>query len=127
MAIQCHFEPGMEKLPVPIQDALWRVGREAMLNVVKHARARKVELFLFEKDNAVFLSVGDNGVGIAHLAEGKARLEVEGHYGVRGMRERLQALGGNLSIKPNRENQGTLVIASIPIGSVKEEAKRWSV
>jgi signal transduction histidine kinase len=121
LSITCNFEPDAEKLPVPIQDALWRVGREAILNVVKHARAKSVELNLFLKDNKAFLSVGDDGVGIPHLIEGKARLEVEGHYGVRGMRERLEALGGKLVIRPNRENHGTLVIASVPLPQPKEE------
>ncbi len=113
--IVCNFEPGTESLPVPIQDALWRVGREAILNVVKHARAKKVELNLFCKDNQIFLSVSDDGVGIPHLAEGNARLEVEGHYGMRGMRERLEALSGHLTVKPGRNRQGTLVLATIPL------------
>lgn len=105
-------------LPIPQQDALWRVGREALLNIVKHAQAGKVEVNLFFKDNQVFLSILDDGIGIPHLADGKARLEVEGHYGMRGMRERLEALGGNLSVKPGYAECGTLLVASLPIISV---------
>jgi len=118
LAIRCHFEPGTETLPAPIQDALWRVGREAILNVVKHARAKNVELNYFTKDGKAYLSVGDDGVGIPHLAEGSARLEVEGHYGFRGMRERLEALGGKLQVKPGRDRRGTLVLASVPLPPV---------
>ena len=113
--IECHFEQGTETLPAPIQDALWRVGREAILNVVKHARAAHVELNVFTKDGAAYLSVADDGVGIPHLAEGSARLGVEGHYGIRGMRERLEALGGQLTIKPQPTGKGTLVLASVPL------------
>jgi two-component system sensor histidine kinase UhpB len=98
-----------------MQDALWRVGREAILNVVKHARAQRAELNVFRKDGAVYLSVADDGVGIPHLADGTARLEVAGHYGLRGMRERLEALGGHLAIRPGREGRGTLVLASLPL------------
>ena len=36
--------------------------------------------------------MSDDGGGIPHLADGHARLEVEGHYGIRGMRERLELL-----------------------------------
>src|SRR5206468_847001 len=50
--IDCRFEQGTKTLPAPIQDALWRVGREAILNVVKHARASHVELNVFTKDGA---------------------------------------------------------------------------
>ncbi len=115
-----NFEPGMDNLPLPIQDALWRVGREAIFNVVKHACARNIELNLFAKDNRVFLSVADDGVGIPHLAEGASRLEIEGHYGIRGMRERLEGLGGQLVLRPNFNNKGTLLLASIPLPSPAE-------
>jgi signal transduction histidine kinase len=114
-ALECRFEPDAAALPAPVQDALWAVGREAILNVVKHARARHVELHIFRKDGAVYLSVGDDGVGIPHLADGQARLEVEGHYGIRGMRERLEALGGHLAIRPYREGRGTLLLANVPL------------
>src|SRR5262249_22518927 len=70
-ALTCTFEPGTDALPAPIQAALWQVGREAVLNVVKHARATHAELHLFCKDQAVYLSVADDGVGIPHLAEGQ--------------------------------------------------------
>jgi signal transduction histidine kinase len=115
LALEYTFEPGLETLPAPIQDALWRVGREAILNIVKHARAQQVAVHVFRKDGAVYLSVGDDGVGIPHLAEGAARLEVEGHYGIRGMRERLAALGGQLTIRPNSDGRGTLVLAQVPL------------
>jgi signal transduction histidine kinase len=115
IAVHCAFEPDVAALPPPIQDALWRVGREAVLNTVKHARAHHIEIHIFSKDNMVYLSVGDDGVGIPHLADGTARLEGEGHYGVRGMRERLEALGGRLTVRPNRDGQGTLVLAGVPL------------
>ncbi|HYO50162.1 MAG TPA: sensor histidine kinase [Chloroflexia bacterium] len=114
-SIEYDFEPGVDALPAPIQDALWRVGREAVLNVMKHARAKRVEINAFQKDGKAYLSVGDDGVGIPHLAEGSARLEVEGHYGLRGMRERLEALGGQLAVKPGRDGHGTLVLANVPL------------
>jgi len=113
--IRCTVDPNTDKLPIPVQDALWRVGREAVLNVLKHARARTAELNLFTKDNSVFLTVSDDGVGIPHLADGTARLEVDGHYGMRGMRERVEALGGHLTLRPAREGRGTMVIASVPL------------
>lgn len=114
-SIEADFEPEIDALPAPIQDALWRVGREAVLNVVKHARAQRVEIYAFRKDDKAYLSVGDDGVGIPHLAEGSARLEVEGHYGLRGMRERLEALGGQLAVKPGHDGHGTLILANVPL------------
>jgi signal transduction histidine kinase len=113
--IVCDFDPVVDALPPAIQDGLWRVGREAVLNIVKHARASNARLSIFRKDGEVYLTVLDDGIGIPHLAEGSARLEVEGHYGIRGMRERLEALGGQLKLTPGRDGRGTLVIATVPL------------
>jgi len=113
-SIECSFEPGLDTLPAPVQDALWHVGREAVLNIVKHAGARSVALRVFCKEGDVYLTVSDDGMGIPHLAEGSARLEVSGHYGIRGMRERLETLGGWLTIRPKPDGHGTMVLAGIP-------------
>ncbi len=114
-AISVNLEPEANAFPVPVQDALWRVGREAVLNVVKHARAHHAEINVFTKDGSAILTVRDDGEGIPHLSEGQARLEVDGHYGMRGMRERVEALGGRLTIRPGRDDQGTLVMVAIPL------------
>lgn len=109
-----NLETPTENLPLPFQETLWRVGREALLNVVKHAAASKVWLTVQYRDETVVLSIADNGAGIPHLAEGKARLEIEGHYGVRGMRERLEAIGGHFLIELNA-GQGTRITATLPL------------
>ena len=113
--VKCNFEDAAEHLPPPIQDTLWQVGREAVLNIVKHAAARQVELKLVCQEGQVRLSVLDDGIGIPHLAEGTARLEVEGHYGIRGMRERLENLGGRLEVQPGPHGTGTLLTATLPL------------
>lgn len=117
-------------LPAAVQDALWRVGRESVMNIVKHARASNVQLSIFAKGDSVYLTVLDDGVGIPHLAEGSARLEVEGHYGVRGMRERIESLGGQLRLTTGREGRGTLVTAQVPLpegsGMMERQTKEGS-
>lgn len=91
-----------------VQETLYRVGQEALTNVAKHARARHVTLSLGVCNGAALLEVGDDGVGLGALPQsGQAR------YGVRGMRERVEALGGTLSLGPRAEG-GTIVRARIP-------------
>jgi signal transduction histidine kinase len=124
MQIECNFEPETDNLPPQVQDALWRVGREAILNVVKHARAHTLRLATFMKGGSAYLTIADDGVGIPRLREGSARLEVEGHYGIRGMRERIEAINGHLTLKPGQNERGTIVIASVPVTSLaREEGK----
>jgi signal transduction histidine kinase len=88
-------------------EALWRVAQEALSNVERHAQARHVELCLERQPSAVVLRVSDDGRGLPAGAE--ARPE---HYGLRGMRERVEGLGGSLAVSGG---QGTVVEAKVPI------------
>lgn len=86
----------------------YRVVQEALTNVVRHAQASAAWVKLGMEEGALRLSVADNGRGAEEPLGGN------GHYGVRGMRERAEALGGSLAI--SRAEQGGLrVTARIPL------------
>jgi signal transduction histidine kinase len=77
------------RLSLPAEAALFRAVQEALTNVRKHARASRVDLRLdYGAADRVLISVQDNGVGAAAASEG------EGRFGLLGMRERLNLLGG---------------------------------
>ncbi|HOT91640.1 MAG TPA: two-component regulator propeller domain-containing protein [Anaerolineae bacterium] len=84
-----------ENLPASLEPVLFRIVQEALNNVAKHARARMVWVELTLTDG-VHLRVRDDGVGCdpATLPEMVRR----GHVGLRQMRERVEALGGTLTI-----------------------------
>jgi signal transduction histidine kinase len=98
--------------------ALYRVGKESLVNVHKHARASKVTLCLSlvrgagagEVDRVRFV-VQDNGVGVE-----KTQLDrrAEGHLGLRLLTDRVESLGGRLEIVSER-GQGTRVAAEVPV------------
>lgn len=95
--------------PPPTQaEALWLIAREALSNVERHAAAASVLVALCHKGDTWALRVGDDGCGIK-----PADLDRPGHFGLTGMRERAEALGGSLSVGP-RPGGGTLVEAYIP-------------
>ena len=73
--------------------ALYRMVQEALTNVARHAKATQVEISLHQQDDALVLTVQDNGVGFSERA-----LQREGSYGLLGMRERAHMLGGRLSL-----------------------------
>lgn len=78
--------------------------RESVTNVVRHASARSCRIRLANGDGAITLSIMDDGIG-GHRGDGS---------GLRSMRERVVAAGGDLQVS---DTAGTEVVVSIPIGS----------
>lgn len=98
-----------ERAPAPaVAETLYLIAREALANVERHARASQAELSLGCVDGCWSLRVADDGVGLR-----PADLTRPGHFGVIGMRERAEALGGKLRIGP-RPGGGTLVEVTVP-------------
>ena len=95
--------------------ALLRVAQEALMNVHRHAHAGVVRMSLVEREDRLELSVQDDGQGIPP-PESRA---VSNGVGLRGMRHRVERLGGHFSIR--RLKHGTKLVASLGIGS-KETA-----
>ncbi len=88
---------------------LFRVTQEALNNVQKHAGAATVKLLLdFESTPGTVLLIDDDGKGIDIADLGKS-----GSFGLQGMVERVQGLGGHLSVEPGPAG-GTRVAASLP-------------
>lgn len=94
--------------------ALFRLVQEALSNVVRHAQARNVTVEMVQTDDAMVLSVRDDGVGIA-----PASLHSPDSHGLATMRLRIDALGGALSIEPGLGGRGTNVVARVPWQSIQ--------
>lgn len=105
----CTVDSKAAGLDRAVQEALYRVGQEALTNVAKHARATHVMLALTVEAGAATLEVADDGVGLGTVSQRES-----GRYGVLGMRERLDALGGVLTLGP-RPGGGAVVRATIPV------------
>jgi signal transduction histidine kinase len=84
--------------------ALYRAAQEGLTNVRRHARASRVDVLLDFQPSEVRLQVKDNGVGAA---------ETSGGFGLLGIRERMQLLGGRLEISTG-VGQGFCLTASVP-------------
>jgi signal transduction histidine kinase/ligand-binding sensor domain-containing protein len=97
-------------LYVTVYEELYRIGREAILNAAKHSSARRIEVDITYSDTQLRMLIRDDGQGIAAdvLQQGK-----EGHWGLRGMRERAAAIAGQIEIRSER-NAGTEVEVVIP-------------
>jgi len=107
--IDCQVATGADALPPRVAEVLWRVAQEGLTNIEKHAHAHRVEMNLSLPLNAVVLRLADDGAGLRPGAADKP-----GHYGLRGLRERVEGLGGTFTIAP-AETNGTLIQARIPL------------
>lgn len=109
------------RLPAATETALYRVILEALANVLKHARARRVSVVLQASLTHVVAIVEDDGCGF-DPAPALTGSSTEHRLGVLGMRERVALLGGELTIDSEPE-RGTTVIARVPLGTTTEEVR----
>jgi PAS domain S-box-containing protein len=93
--------------------ALYRIAQEALYNIVKHARAKEVHVSLFPRNNAIHLSVEDDGIGFD--SDKIKDLDPEqGPLGILIMQERAVLAGGELTVDSGI-GKGTIVSAEIPV------------
>jgi PAS domain S-box-containing protein len=94
---------GEGKLPVDVQVALYRLCQEGLSNIAKHAGASRVDIQLQYENDAVKLSIRDDGRGF------DPEQTPPGHYGLSMMRERATGIGAKLSIS-SQAGQGTEIV-----------------
>ncbi|QJR12905.1 hypothetical protein DSM104443_03999 [Usitatibacter rugosus] len=103
--LEIDFRTLVEGAPRPLGAATrqeaYQIGREALLNAFRHARAASIEVQLIYEEEGLRVRVRDDGVGVNLDAAQSA-----GHWGMRGMRERAQKLGAQLDVW-SREGAGT--------------------
>ncbi|HKE58408.1 MAG TPA: two-component regulator propeller domain-containing protein [Pyrinomonadaceae bacterium] len=99
------------RLSPVIEKNLLRIFQEAMANAVKHAAARNIDIKLRYDADRLLLSVQDDGSGFD--TENIIPLGV-GHYGLTGMRERAERIGGRLTLK-SQLGQGTHLLVEVPL------------
>ncbi|MCX7722865.1 MAG: histidine kinase [Verrucomicrobiae bacterium] len=97
------------EIPPEVRHNVFLAVKEALTNVVKHARATEVLLRLYSRGNVFVLEVQDNGCGLPPDAEARGR------NGLKNMRRRLEELGGVFVISPGSSG-GTVARFEVPMG-----------
>ena len=103
-----------ERLPEPIEAAAYYVVSESLANVAKYAAASRAQVDLARDDGVLVVEVSDDGVGGADPGGGS---------GLRGLRDRVEALGGRLRVSSER-GVGTTVRAELPLPRVPPSSAR---
>jgi signal transduction histidine kinase len=106
--IDLHCNVDTLDLPIAIEKELYFTLREGVLNAVRHARASEIHLSLSRNQSAYRATLSDNGVGFVAAAT-----EGSNHYGIKGMKERIEKLGGTLNLQTAPGN-GTRIEIEIP-------------
>lgn len=112
LACGCEIAPAAAALDFDAERSimLFRIVQEAMTNVQRHARARRVWLRVRREQGAILVTIEDDGCGITAGAEQGARKS----WGILGMQERSRSLGGELALAP-RAGGGTVVSLRMPM------------
>jgi signal transduction histidine kinase len=108
VTIDVHFGDIPEPLPPDISLCLYRVLQEALQNVLKHSASRRADVSLNEQSNTVNLRVTDSGAGFDPHEAVRGR-----GLGLTSMKERLEAVGGELFIY-SKPGSGTTIHAVAP-------------
>jgi signal transduction histidine kinase len=110
-----------DRLTSEVETALYRIAQEALNNVAKHSRARRVEVILERRSDCVLLIVEDDGVGFAPPDSGAAA----NGFGLVGMQERAALVGASLEID-STPGKGTTVLvrmaAPVRVGQAVDHA-----
>ncbi len=101
--IRTHVSGKPRRLAPLIEHHLLRIGQEAVANALKHAQAHVIDLEISFEAARILLVVRDDGRGFDPAAE-----RAVGHFGLQGMQERVEQMGGELRIRRG-ENGGTSV------------------
>ncbi|MFD7965184.1 sensor histidine kinase [Streptomyces zaomyceticus] len=101
----------LSRAPAPASLAAYRVVQESLTNTVRHAGAARATVRVLLTGGALHVHVVDDGTGDAGTQAGQEG----GGHGVRGMRERVRALGGTFEAGPDRPRGGYAVRAELPV------------
>ncbi|GHO45805.1 sensor histidine kinase [Ktedonospora formicarum] len=120
--VEYTFEDTIDRLPEALEETIWKVSQEAFTNIEKHAHAQQVHMRISQRGQKLVLHISDDGIGFPPAlcqTQPDGRLTYSsprGHYGLRGMRERIEAIGGHLALH-SAQGEGTTIEAELPLSS----------
>ncbi|MGD0573117.1 MAG: PAS domain S-box protein [Sedimentisphaerales bacterium] len=112
-------------LNADIRVLLFQAVRELLVNVVKHAKAKKTKVYVHAVNDNIQVAVEDNGVGFDITAINPAKDFTKGGFGLFNIRERLDQIGGSVIIHSGQK-KGTQIILTAPMEKLKKPRIRFS-
>lgn len=103
LQLELDIDHDLGEYPADVQQSVYRIAQEALANVADHAQAQNVRVGLKREHGELVLHVRDDGCGFD-----PHRSENENHYGLLGMHERAEMVGGKLSVE-SQPGKGTQI------------------
>ena len=109
--LKLKFECAIDahNLPYAVEQELYFALREGIINAIRHSRATELNLSLAQNQDACCVDLRDNGVGFD-----KSSVAGSGGFGLKGMRERIEKVGGHLAIE-TAPGKGTRISIEVPL------------
>ena len=106
-SLEVNFQKSGEeqRLPHETELALYRIAQEALSNVVRHAKAKSAFRHIYFEAHEIRLEVRDNGIGF-QMSKSPTDFAPGGHFGLLGIHERADLLGGRFDVQ-SEAGQGT--------------------
>jgi signal transduction histidine kinase len=112
-AIQCSIKGSIPDMPPAAAAGLYRIAQEALVNAIKHAQAKHIEVNLDREDDEIVLTVSDDGIGVGTRRDGAP---ANSGFGLRGMEQRARQLGAIFNVQ-STPGQGTRVRVVLPLAT----------
>ena len=107
--VELDFPDQLSSLPQPLTTTLFRVAQEGVNNIIRHSQAKSVSISLGVQENDVYLRIQDDGHGFDPAQIGSEAMEMH-HWGLIGIQERIELVGGRLSIVSGPDRGTTLQV-----------------
>jgi len=113
IAYELQSDEHLSKLPEEIKNCLYRVTRELLTNVVKHAHSHKIKVSVRKDCGQIYVGVQDDGTGFKE-SQASSTVSKTTRFGLFSVREQLEYLGGHLEIE-SEPGQGTTAKVVVPL------------
>jgi PAS domain S-box-containing protein len=113
MKVVREMAPDLDRLPRDVELVIFRIAQECLTNIHRHANSSSAVVRLSSADGRLTMEIRDNGQGIDEETQMKIASDKTSGVGLRGMRERVRALGGTFAIESLRN--GTSVLVTLPV------------
>ena len=110
----------MERVDIGIQTAAFRIAQEAITNVLRHANAQSIHLYLQNNGHQLRMKIVDDGIGFNPGRAGVKNVAGETGFGLLSMRERAALTGGLMQIV-SAANKGTTIEVMLPLHAPDEK------
>lgn len=114
--IRCSLESTVSNLSCinkHHETCIFRIIQEAFINITRHSKATRVDVGLLENEDGLAITIKDNGIGIT-----ESQMLNPGSFGIIGMNERMQQLGGRLEMYGS-PSEGSVVTLRVPLKSIE--------